>query len=59
MKRALVAVLASLMLAGILAGASEPVVDLGPLAAFSIVEDSTPLLVNAPPAPPYGDSKSH
>jgi len=59
MKRALVAALASLMLAGVLAGASEPVVDLGPLSAFSIVEGSAPVLVGAPLAAPYGDSVSH
>lgn len=59
MKRALVAALASLMLAGALAGATEPIVDVGPLAAFSLVEGSSPVLVNAPLAAPYGDSKSH
>jgi len=59
MKRALVAALASLMLAGVLAGATEPVVDLGPLAAFSVFEGSSPVLVNAPFAAPDGDSRSH
>ena len=59
MKRALVAALASLMLAGILAGATEPVVNVGPLSAFSIVEGSSPVLVSAPFAAPYGDSLSH
>lgn len=58
MKKALVAALASLMLAGILAGATEPVVNLGPLAAFSTVEGSSPVLVNAPFAAPSGDSMS-
>lgn len=59
MKRALVAALASLMLAGVLAGATEPIVDLGPKAAFSIIERSSPILVNAPFTAPYGDSLSH
>ena len=58
MKRALVAALASLMLAGVLAGASEPVVNVAPLALFSAVEGSSPVLVNAPFAAPYGDSMS-
>jgi len=59
MKRVLVAALASLMLAGILAGATEPVVNLGPLSTFSIVEGSSPILVSVPFAAPYGDSLSH
>ena len=59
MKRALVAALASLMLAGVLAGASEPVVNLGPSSVFSAVEGSSPIFVNAPFAAPDGDSQSH
>ena len=59
MKRALVAALASLMLAGVLAGATEPVADMGPLAVLSFIEGSSPVLVDAPLAAPYGDSKSH
>lgn len=58
MKRALVAALASLMLAGVLAGATEPVVDLGPVAAFSKIEGFSPVLVNAPFAAPDGDPQS-
>jgi hypothetical protein len=58
MKRALVAALASLMLAGVLAGATEPVVGMNLLSAFSIVEGSAPALVGAPLAAPYGDSMS-
>ena len=59
MKRALVAALASLMLAGVLAGATEPVVHLGPLSAFSTVEGSSLVLVNAPFSAPAGDTMSH
>ncbi len=59
MMRALVAALASLMLAGVLAGATEPVVDLGPLAAFSSVQGSSMVLVSAPFVAPDGDSMSH
>lgn len=59
MKRALVAALASLMLAGILAGATEPVVNFSPFAAFSTIEGSSPVLLSAPFAAPYGDSMSH
>lgn len=59
MKRALVAALASLMLAGVLAGATEPAVNIGPLAVLSFVEGSSPVLVNVPFAAPFGDSKSH
>lgn len=59
MKRVLVAALASLMLAGILAGATEPVVNFFPFAAFSTLEGSAPVFVNAPFAAPYGDSMSH
>jgi len=59
MKRAFVAALASLMLAGILAGVTEPVVNLGPLSAFSIVESSSPILVSVPFAARSGDSWSH
>lgn len=58
MKRALIAALASLMLAGILAGTTEPIVNVGPLSAFSIVEGSSPVLVSTPFAAPYGDSLS-
>ncbi len=58
MKKALIAALASLMLAGILAGATEPVVNFGSWSAFSIVEGSSPVLVSAPFAAPYGDSMS-
>ena len=58
MKRALIAALASLMLAGVLAGATEPIVDLGPMAAFSSIEGSSLVLVSAPFAAPDGDSKS-
>lgn len=59
MKRALVAALASLMLAGVLAGATEPLVNFGPLVAFSVAEGSSPVLVSAPFAPPTNyDSKS-
>jgi hypothetical protein len=59
MKRALVAALASLMLAGVLAGATEPLIDLGSFSGSSIVEGSAPVLVSAPFAAPYGDSMSH
>ena len=58
MKRALIAALASLMLAGVLAGATEPLIDLGPIAAFPIIESSSPILVNAPLAAPNGDFRS-
>ena len=58
MKRALIAALASLMLAGVLAGATEPIVDLGPMAAFPIIEGSSPVLLNAPFAAPDGDPRS-
>jgi len=59
MKRALVAALASLMVAGVLAGATEPVIKVTPFAAFSAVESSSPVLVNVPFAAPDGDPQSH
>ncbi len=59
MKRTLIAALASLMLAGVLAGASEPVVNITPSAIFSLSGGPFPVLLNAPIAPPYGDSMSH
>lgn len=59
MMRALVAALASLMLAGVLAGATESVVDLGPSSASSTAEGSSLILVSAPFAAPAGDSVSH
>jgi hypothetical protein len=58
MKRALVAALASLMLAGVLAGATGPIVNLGPTTPFSTVEGSYPILANAPFAVREGDLKS-
>jgi len=58
MKKALVAALASLMLAGILAGASEPVVNITPSTIFSLSGGPFPVLLNATFAPPYGDSMS-
>jgi hypothetical protein len=59
MKRALIAALASLMLAGVLAGASEPVSKIAPSAIFALGGDSSPVFVNAPFAATYGDSTSH
>jgi hypothetical protein len=59
MKRTLVAALASLMLAGVLAGATEPVMNVGPSAIFSLSGSPFPVLLNAPFALPYGDSMSH
>ena len=58
MKRSLIAALASLMLAGVLAGASEPVVRVAPSAIFSLNGGSSPILVNAPSVSLYGDSAS-
>ena len=58
MKRALIAALASLMLAGILAGTSEPIVNVPAAAFFSASEGSSPVLLNAPFAASYGDSMS-
>jgi len=58
MKRALIAVLASLMLAGVLAGASEPVFHVAPTAIFAFGEGSSPVLINAPFVTSYGDSMS-
>jgi hypothetical protein len=58
MKRALVAALASLMLAGILAGTSEPIVNVPATAFFSVNEGSSPGLLNPPFAASYGDSMS-
>ncbi len=59
MKQALIAALASLMLAGVLAGASEPIFHVAPAAAFVLNEGSSPVLANAPFAASYGDSMSH
>ena len=59
MKKILIAALASLMLAGVLAGASEPVVNINPSAIFSLSGGPSPVLLNAPFALPYGDSMSH
>ncbi len=59
MKRTLIAALASLMLAGVLAGASEPVFHIAPAAIFTLDEGSSPVLISAPFATSYGDSLSH
>ncbi len=59
MKRALTAALASLMLAGILAGVSEPVSKISPTAIFALGGASSPVLLNAPLAASYGDTMSH
>ncbi len=59
MKRTLTAALASLMLAGILAGVSEPVFHLTPAAIFTLDEGSSPVLISAPFVTSYGDSLSH
>lgn len=59
MQRALIAALASLMLAGVLAGASEPVSKIAPSAIFGLGGSSSPVLLNAPFAATYGDSMSH
>ncbi len=59
MKKALIAALATLMLAGVLAGATEPLMKIGPSAVFALREGWSPVLVNAPFAPSYGDSASH
>lgn len=57
--KALVAALASLMLAGILAGTSEPIINVPAAAFFSVSEgSSSPVLLNAPFTASYGDSTS-
>lgn len=59
MKKPLIAALAGLMLAGILAGATEPVVSGSPSAAVSTDGRFSPTFGNAPILPWYGDSSSH
>ena len=58
MKKALIAALASLMLAGVLAGAGEPVVGIAPSAVFALSGRPSPVLVSAPIVALYGDSTS-
>lgn len=58
MKRALIAALASLMLAGVLAGTSEPIFQVAPSAVFALGAGSSSVLINAPFAASYGDSMS-
>jgi len=59
MKKTLIAGLASLMLAGILAGASEPAARAGSSAVSALAGTYTPVMVNAPIETSYGDSTSH
>ena len=58
MKKTVIAVLASLMLAGVLAGASDPVTKMAPSTVFALTGSSAPVLVNAPILATYGDSTS-
>ena len=58
MKQVLIAALASLMLAGVIAGASEPVFHVAPAAVFTLNEDSSPVLMSTPFAASFGDSMS-
>jgi hypothetical protein len=57
-KKTIIAVLASLMLAGILAGATQPVASGAPTAVVSIDGRFLPVFGNAPILPLYGDSTS-
>ena len=56
MKKTLIAMLASLMLAGILAGATEPVETIA--SSVFALGGRSPILVNAPIIASFGDSLS-
>jgi len=59
MKRVFIAALASLMLAGVLAGASEPLSRISPAAVFALDDGSSLVLLGTAITSNYGDSVSH
>ena len=59
MKKMIVAALASLMLAGVLAGASETALDAAPSTVLVLGDNAFPTLVDSPFVTSYGDSQSH
>ena len=59
MKKMIVAALASLMLAGVLAGASETALDAAPSTVLVLGDNAFPTLVDSPFVRSYGGSQSH
>ena len=58
MKKMIVAALASLMLAGVLAGASETALDAAPSTILVLGDNASPAM-NSSFVTSYGDSQSH
>ena len=59
MKKMMVAALASLMLAGVLAGASETALDAASSTVLVLGDNTSPALPDSPFVTLYGDSQSH
>ena len=59
MKRTIIAALASLMLAGVLAGASETALDAAPSTVLVLGDNASPTLANVALVPSYGETQSH
>ena len=58
MKKMIIAALASLMLAGVLAGASESALVAAPSTVLVLGDNASPTLADSPFVTSYGDSQS-